>query len=601
MKTLWNQIKLTSHFLRQSKAYFRDTLVMHALMLFVLIPALEASMKLILKLGGVKYLSSDNIPQIFQQHGVLLLALLLLLILTLAVLFFEFSFLLLSLKAIQDKQPLSVIQLFKITVAKLKKIRPATLLFFLLFLVLLLPLAGLGFHSDLLAKIKIPAFILDYIFQQRYRVVTSFIGGYLLLLLLAVRFIFVLPYLLLHDDSLKVSLQKSWRKTRGHVVQILLQIVGLYFAVLGVVSLIFLLIYHGQALMESWQGHWGLPGAVLALTLLQGLTLLHTAFLSALLFYVLLFWLKDDLPPLKMPRRFYPPREKRSLRIGRAIFLLGGLCTLFGGALLYNYHYLADFSFHTPLIISHRGVDLSGTPNGVQNSIAALTATQRLGVDFVEMDIFQTKDGEFAVVHDRNLKALTGHDVNIDDLTLAEATALTVKDNGMTAPLASFDDYLATAEKSQQPLLVELKITPQDSPELAATFVQRYGERLLQDGSWVQSLSYPLVEKVKALAPYLKVGYILPFNIIGPPTSNADFFVMEHTTLNSNFVAAAKADGKEVYAWTINDSSTMDRVLFYGATAVITDYVADLKTALNQQKDFPTYADKLLYYWIGIG
>ncbi len=52
---------------------------------------------------------------------------------------------------------------------------------------LVLPLSGLPFHSDLLAKVKFPAFILDFIFANRVAIVTSFVIAELLILYLAVR------------------------------------------------------------------------------------------------------------------------------------------------------------------------------------------------------------------------------------------------------------------------------------------------------------------------------------------------------------------------------------------------------------------------------
>src|SRR5690625_2466644 len=58
-----------------------------------------------------------------------------------------------------------------------------------------------------------------------------------------------------------------------------------------------------------------------------------------------------------------------------------------------------------PVTISHRGV---AEKNGVQNTIPALERTHRLYPDYVEMDVHETKDHQFVVMHDENLKELAG-------------------------------------------------------------------------------------------------------------------------------------------------------------------------------------------------
>lgn len=79
-----------------------------------------------------------------------------------------------------------------------------------------------------------------------------------------------------------------------------------------------------------------------------------------------------------------------------------------------------------------------------------------------------------------------------------------------------------------------------------------------------------------------------------------DFFTLEYTTLNSNFIKSANAQGKDVYAWTPNDSDTMSRMMFYGIDGIITDQMELLNETMTE-KDDVTYSDKLVYFVIGIG
>lgn len=199
-------------------------------------------------------------------------------------------------------------------------------------------------------------------------------------------------------------------------------------------------------------------------------------------------------------------------------------------------------SLTKPVTLSHRGVD---NANGVQNTLAALEKTSLEKPDYIEMDIQETKDKEFVVMHDFNLKKLTGVNKRPNELTLAELTQLTVKENGMEEPVCSFDAYLEKAASLNQKLLIEIKATKQDSPDMIDRFISKYRTTILQQKHSIQTLTFDVATALKQKESDFYVGYILPFNIVGPPISNVDFFTMEYTTLNRNFINAAHNDGKK--------------------------------------------------------
>lgn len=120
------------------------------------------------------------------------------------------------------------------------------------------------------------------------------------------------------------------------------------------------------------------------------------------------------------------------------------------------------------------------------------------------MDLHETKDHQFVVMHDENLKDLTGVDAKPHQLTLSEMTKLTARENGHTAKVASFDQYLAAAERLHQKLLIEIKTTPEDSPQMMNHFIQLYGQRLLADHDQLHSLDYQVVTTMRKRVPKLK-------------------------------------------------------------------------------------------------
>lgn len=82
----------TLDFLKGTTAYFRDVLLMHGFMLFVLLPLLTSLSKLVLKEGGIDYISYDNLGAIATQHPYVLLTFLLIGLLILLALFLNLPF-----------------------------------------------------------------------------------------------------------------------------------------------------------------------------------------------------------------------------------------------------------------------------------------------------------------------------------------------------------------------------------------------------------------------------------------------------------------------------------------------------------------------------
>ena len=66
-----------------------------------------------------------------------------------------------------------------------------------------------------------------------------------------------------------------------------------------------------------------------------------------------------------------------------------------------------------PLIIGHRGA------KGIapENSLSGFKKAVELGIDGVELDVHLTKDGKLVVIHDMNLKRLTGLKISLRQLT----------------------------------------------------------------------------------------------------------------------------------------------------------------------------------------
>ena len=101
----------------------------------------------------------------------------------------------------------------------------------------------------------------------------------------------------------------------------------------------------------------------------------------------------------------------------------------------------ADANSKEVLVIAHRG-DWRGAP---ENSLQGFENCISYGVDMIELDVRQTKDGELVVIHDATVDRTTNGKGQVSDLTLAELRELRLR-NGLgrvtTLKIPTFEEAL---------------------------------------------------------------------------------------------------------------------------------------------------------------
>ncbi|MDO2410856.1 glycerophosphoryl diester phosphodiesterase membrane domain-containing protein [Enterococcus faecium] len=140
---------------------------------------------------------------------------------------------------------------------------------------MILPISGLSFNSDLLSKIKIPAFIMDFIFANRWIVVSSFLLVYIFLGYIGIRLIFALPEMILRDRPFRASIRESWLLTKSRLFAIMGQFIVIGGTILLLSSLGYIVVILAQSVVEEFFPNYALISAVFAMTLLQGILLFN--------------------------------------------------------------------------------------------------------------------------------------------------------------------------------------------------------------------------------------------------------------------------------------------------------------------------------------
>lgn len=455
----------------------------------------------------------------------------------------------------------------------------------LLYLFLLLPLTGFGFTSALTRGIAIPSFISGELAKS----VQTGIGFSLFLLLLVVlnvRLALTVPVFVLTTGGR--AARSSWRLTRGlrgwaPIALSVGTVLGV-FATLG--TLLAVIAILPTALSDAVApgaspvvAAYSLGAAQLAGLMLSGVA---TAAVAAVLIAAVLRGAERlpagvELAP--SPARgegSLPPRRLAGIVTAAAVVAALG----FGTAGVGTMQRLSEYP--ETLVLAHRGF----SDGGVENTIGGLEAAHEAGADLVEMDVMQTRDGEFVAMHDATLGRLAGRADAVKDLTLDELTSITVRDlHGHEELIPSLADYVSRAQELGMPLLIEIKLGGGETPDHVERLVAELERLGALESNIYHSLDAPSVERLKLLRPDLTVGYTMAFAAVDAPDTPADFIVVEEWSATEHLQGAALAAGLGFMTWTVDDETGMREHLRRGTDGIITDHPDTVLSLRDEMQD----------------
>jgi glycerophosphoryl diester phosphodiesterase len=246
-----------------------------------------------------------------------------------------------------------------------------------------------------------------------------------------------------------------------------------------------------------------------------------------------------------------------------AIAIMGPLASIAYAVVFAN-----KFIEHRPVgVTAHR----AGPKSAPENSLLALQLSIAAGADLVEIDVQQTADGHVVLLHDRDLRRVTGDARNLHDVNLADLEDLRLKAVGgesSDSGILTLSEFI-TACDGKIRMNIELKDYGH-SPQLATAVLDVLRERGFTDRAIVSCFELaPLVE-LRQMEPGLPVGIILSIGKGDVTRLPVDFLSLNHRLVRAEIVRRAHQRGMEVHAWTVNDRETALRLLDLGCDNLIT-------------------------------
>lgn len=240
----------------------------------------------------------------------------------------------------------------------------------------------------------------------------------------------------------------------------------------------------------------------------------------------------------------------------------------------------AEESFVNNGVTAHRG----NAGEFPENTMPAFESALKLGADWIELDIYRTKDGKLAVIHDADTARVGDRTLVVAEVTYAELAQVDVA----YAFRAKHDLAVEACPPQRVPLLEEvvaliktqrrtrLSIQPKQAlVDEAVALVTR-----MQAEAWVGFNDGDLnkMKRVKELEPSLHVfwdrpsGFDLACDLPIARDGGFESIVVHHEALTEEVVKTLAGAGFEPGAWTVNDAERMRQLQAMGVFRFYTDY-----------------------------
>lgn len=224
-----------------------------------------------------------------------------------------------------------------------------------------------------------------------------------------------------------------------------------------------------------------------------------------------------------------------------------------------------------PLVIAHRGF----SARYPENTLPAICAALDLGVDFVEIDVQETRDGEIVVFHDYRLNRLCGVRGRLRNKSLAELRKL----NPAIPTLAE----ALRACRGRSRLLIEIK---RAEPVKVAALIEKFG---MEREVIVFSLS---IQRLKTLATAYR--HIPRFGLVArhlrsrisdlkSSVSVQGLGLSRRLVTSRAVVERIHSHGWKLFVWTVNREAEMQRLAEWGVDGLITNHPDRTKSCLARR------------------
>ncbi len=241
---------------------------------------------------------------------------------------------------------------------------------------------------------------------------------------------------------------------------------------------------------------------------------------------------------------------------------------------------LESSSFLNNGVTAHRG----NSGECPENTLSAFESGIEIGADWIELDVFVTKDDKLVVIHDRTTQRVGDKNLTVPDSSYNELLTVDVATDFRNRMQKTIEE----CPRQNIPLLEAVlnlvmkqnrtRVSIQPKMDCVAEAVALV--KSLNAESWVGfndgNLKY--MTEVKRLAPNIPVFWDrgaetnIEEDIQIANQHGFETLVLHQSGVTPEKVQKVKAAGLEFGAWTVNERATMERLLNMGVQRLYTDH-----------------------------
>ena len=249
----------------------------------------------------------------------------------------------------------------------------------------------------------------------------------------------------------------------------------------------------------------------------------------------------------------------------------------------------ADSCDSEVLLFGHRGYSALAP----ENTLAAFSLLLEHGIPGVELDVRLSRDGKVVVIHDENVRRVTGVDALVQE---CRASKLRQMDAGSWFGAPFQDEGIPLLDEvfelAGERLYydIELKWGQRESGGLEQAVVERIRSHGMVDRCLISSFNPYCVRRIQAIAPQIPTAHIyakhrdvplllrrgqagvaIPTPYIKPRSSQVSRF--------SSFILRRMLRSR-ILTWTVDDPGEATRLIHLGVRGIISNHPSKIKAVL---------------------
>lgn len=227
------------------------------------------------------------------------------------------------------------------------------------------------------------------------------------------------------------------------------------------------------------------------------------------------------------------------------------------------------------LIYGHRGAKGLAP----ENTLASFQACLAAGVTRCELDVRLSRDHQAIVIHDADLKRLSGHKARVKDSTAEQLANHDIRHAGpawpQPCPVPTLAEVFAACTFEHWQLEIK-SLSRKRAAVLIQAIAQLCEQHGLNDKVVLTSSSHTVLRVALQQAPQLQRGLVAEYSWLDPVKTaqrlHCSLLAMNWSLCIEKRISQAQDAGLHVSAWTVNDPTLMRQLAHCGIDSLITDF-----------------------------